>query len=141
MSLEQHYSNVTKDSETREIQYPILSLPGRGQVTEPLRYGDTCLHMHLAVLTYFCSSDELFSQLLVYVFNKRFILYWSLLWIAFGFFLLLVLFVHSKVLDMNSFPPEIQNQVISCGEIVLQIPGILKITAIRYHQNNSANIY
>lgn len=32
--------------------------------------------------------------------------YWSLLWVAFDFFFcFLILFVHSKPLDMNSFPP------------------------------------
>ena len=38
---------------------------------------------------------------------------------------------------MNSFPP----RNIKLGEIVLQIPGILKIIAIRNHYNHSANTY
>lgn len=77
-SSEQHYSKIAKDSETRGMQYPILSLPWWGCV-----WGgpwDVVIHLfphafYLTVLTHFSSSKELLSQLLIYVFEDKSILF------------------------------------------------------------------
>lgn len=72
-----------------------------------LRYGDILVSTFtlLQSLIHFSSSDELFPNF-SYMSLKINLSssYWSLLWVAFGFFFLM-LFVHSWVLDINSFLP------------------------------------